>query len=127
MTLSGRVFSNNNVYLGSDNSTLTISDTYLHDAGNIYNARKDGGTNYSGAVEIEVTGSPGSYVDMHNPPFPYPNPLDSTDANWLTDSQNVWKGTVETSANGVTQQAVPAVGSIASMDTTIPMLLLAVS
>ena len=114
MTFTGRIFSNRDIYLGSDNSTLTINSSYLHNAGNIYNARKDGGSNANGTVNIQVAGSsPASYVDMHNPPNPYPDPLDSTDSNWLADSQSVWNGTVKTSANGVGKAAVPVVGSIA--------------
>jgi len=121
MTFSGRIFSNNNIYLGSDGRTLTIGKStadsaYLRGAANIYNARKDGGTNADGAVKIEVAdSSPARYVDMHDPLDPsYPNPLDSTDVNWLSDSQGAWNGTVQTSANGVTKKAVPVVGSIAS-------------
>lgn len=50
---------------------------------------------------------------MHNPPNPYPKPLDSTDTNWTSDSQSAWNGTVKTGANGTTDQAVPVVGDIA--------------
>ena len=114
MIFTGRIFSNKDMYLGSDGSTLTVGNAYLKGAANIYNARKDGGTNADGTVSIEVAGSsPLRYVNMHNPGFPYPNPLDSTDTNWLSDSQNAWNGTVETSANGMTKKAVPVVGNIA--------------
>jgi len=114
MEFNGRIFSNNDIYLGSDGSTLKVSNAYLRGAANIYNARKDGGTNAAGVVNIEVAGSsPVSYVDMHTPGFPYPNHLDSTDVNWLSDSQSAWNGTVQTSANGTTKKAVPVVGSIA--------------
>ncbi len=111
MTFTGRIFSNKNIYLGSDGSTLTINSEYLHTTGNIYNSRKDGSDKAGGTVNIKVAGT-SRYVDMHNPPAPYPDPLDSTDPNWITDSQSAWKGTVQTGANGTTKKAVPVVGSI---------------
>lgn len=111
MTFTGRIFSNKNIYLGSDGSTLTINSEYLRTAANIYNSRKDGSNKYDGTVNIKVAGT-SKYVDMHNPPAPYPDPLDSTDPNWITDSQSAWKGTVQTGANSTTKKAVPVVGSI---------------
>lgn len=111
MTFTGRIFSNNNIYLGSDGSTLTINSEYLRTAGNIYNTRKDGSDKAGGTVNIKVAGT-SHYVDMHDPPAPYPDPLDSTDPNWINDSQKAWKGTVQTGANSTTKKAVPVVGSI---------------
>ena len=111
MTFTGRIFSNKDIYLGSDGSTLTINSEYLRTAGNIYNFRKDGSNKAGGTVNIKVAGT-SKYLDMHNPPVPYPAPLDSTDPNWIADSQKAWKGTVQTSANDTTKKAVPVVGSI---------------
>jgi|GEM_PF-369159 len=123
MIFNGRIFSNKDIYLGSDGSTLTVGKStvgsaYLRGAADVYNVRKDGGTNSDGKVNIEVAGSTGpSYVSMYKPGFPYPDHLDSTDADWLYDAQAAWNGTVQTSANGVTKKAVPVVGSIAANNT----------
>jgi len=111
MTFTGRISSNKDIYLGSDGSTLKIDSEYLRTAGNIYNFRKDGSNKYDGIVNIKVAGT-SKYLDMHNPPAPYPDPLDSTDPDWIADSQKAWNGTVQTSANDTTKKAVPVVGSI---------------
>jgi len=112
MKFTGRIFSNKNIYLGSDGSKLKIDSEYLRTAGSIYNFRKDGSNKYDGIVDIKVAGTTSNYVDMHNPPSPYPAPLDSTDPNWITDSQSAWNVTVQTGANSTTKKAVPVVGSI---------------
>ena len=58
MTLSGRVHSNNNMYLDAyTGKTLTIDTEYVHAAGNIYNFRKDTGAPYVGDVSIKKAGS----------------------------------------------------------------------
>jgi hypothetical protein len=103
MNFTGRIHGNKDIYLDADNSTLTIDSEYLHSAGNIYNRTKDG-RNLSGDVDIKKAGSA---------LFPEMNGLDSPDANWLTESQTRWSGTVKTSVHGVTKLATPVVGSVA--------------
>jgi len=102
MTLSGRIHSNNNIYLGS-NDTLTIDNEYLHSAAHIYNKRKDTGVVPPGAVDIKKAGTSD---------FPAMNGLDSDSPTWVTESQTRWNGTVKTAEHGVTQLSVPEVGSI---------------
>lgn len=102
MTLSGRVHSNSDMYLGTHN-TLTIDSEYVHAAGDIYNRRKDSETPMAGDVTIKVTGS-STFEEMDG--------LDSDDPNWATESQTRWNGTVQTGVHGVTEMAVPSVGSI---------------
>jgi hypothetical protein len=113
MTFTGRIFSNKDIYIGSDSTTLTIDSSYLRTAANIYNYRKDGSGSdkYDGTVDIQINGT-SNHLDMHSPPSPYPSPLDSRDPNWVADAQSAWNGTIKTSANGVTQKATPVVGSI---------------
>lgn len=106
MTLSGRIHTNKDIYLDAElGRTLTIDSTSLHSAGNVYNQRKDSGAELAGEVSIRVN-KPGSpkYENMAN--------LDSDDSNWTTESTDRWKGTVQNAVHGVTQLAVPSVGSI---------------
>lgn len=105
MTLGGRVHSNKDIYLGT-NATLAIDSFYLRCAGDIYEDRKDEpGTVPPGNVSIRVTktGAP-QYQNMAG--------LDSTDANWATESIDRWKGTVQSAVHGVTSLTTPSVGSI---------------
>ena len=102
MTFTGRIHSNKDMYLDSEN-TLTINSEYVHSAGNVYNQRKDTTTPAPGDVRIKKLGT-GSYVNM--------NGMDSDDPNWITESQNYWKGTVKNSVHGVTKLSTPVVGSI---------------
>ncbi len=103
MTLSGRVHSNHDIYLGA-NTVLTVDSEYLRAAGDIYNKRKDDNTVPVGQVQIKVAGSnPVTYSAMAG--------LDSADATWTTDSQTRWNGTVKTGVHGVAEQSVPVVGS----------------
>lgn len=102
MTFTGRIYSNKDIYLNSDGSTLTLNSEYVHSAANIYNRPKDGRT-MNGTVKIKKAGT-GAYFDMAG--------LDSEDSNWLTESQSRWNGTVQSSVHGVTKLATPIVGSI---------------
>lgn len=105
MTLSGRVHSNADIYIGTHN-LLTVDNEYLRAAGKIFNRRKDSSGVMAGTVQIRVAGSsPSSFVAMSG--------LDSDDATWQADSQTRWNGTVRTDVHGVTQRAVPVVGSTA--------------
>ena len=105
MTLSGRVHSNSDIYIGT-HALLTIDNEYLRAAGKIYNRRKDSSENMGGVVQIKQAGSsPAAFPAMAG--------LDSDDATWATESQTRWSGTVRTGVHGVTRRAVPVVGSTA--------------
>jgi len=106
MTLSGRIHCNNDIYVHS-RADLTIDSTQFHSAGSIYNARKDDPSDpMGGDVHIRVTksGAP-QYEEM--------NGLDSNDANWATESQNRWKGTVKNAVHGITALTAPSIGTTA--------------
>jgi len=108
MTLSGRVHSNHDMYLDANgSSTLTIDTEHVRSAGNIYNYRKQTGTAYPGDVSIKKAGSSPPDFELMLPG------QDSTSPTWLTSSQTLWNGTVKSSVHGVTQLAVPSVGSTA--------------
>jgi hypothetical protein len=105
MTLSGRVHSNSDIYIGS-HALLTVDNEYLRSAGKIYNRRKDSATPMGGMVQIKEAGSsPATFVAMAG--------LDSSSPTWLTESQTRWNGTVKTDVHGVTKRAVPVVASTA--------------
>jgi len=102
MTFAGRVHSNQDMYLGTNN-TLTIDSAYLRSAGDIYNRRKDKTENFTGDVRIKKAGT-SSYKDMDG--------LDSDSTGWLNESQSRWNGTVKSSVHGVTELTTPIVGSV---------------
>jgi hypothetical protein len=103
MNFSGRIHSNSDIYLGT-HATLTVNSNYLYSVANIYNRRKDApSTPMNGTVNIKIFGSE-SYAAMDG--------LDSEDANWATESQTRWNGTVKSTVHGVSRLAVPSVASI---------------
>lgn len=105
MTLTGRVHSNSDLYLGT-HALLTIDSPYVRAGGNVYNRRKDSSTPMNGAVQIKKFGTnPVQYVVMAG--------LDSSSPTWTTESQTRWLGTVKSAVHGVTKKAVPMVGSVA--------------
>lgn len=101
MTLSGRIHSNHDIYLGSNN-TLTIDSTYLRSAGEIFESRKDSATTLPGDVSIRIDA--GGFALM--------NGLDSNDPNWTADALTRWNGTVQSAVHGVTNLTAPSTGSI---------------
>ena len=113
MTLSGRVHSNSDIYIGANN-TLTIDTDYLYSAGNIYNERKDNGLIPSGDVSIkkkkDKPTDPDEYYLMKEAGDT--DPLDCNRSDWTDESQNRWNETVKSAVHGVTALAIPAVGSI---------------
>lgn len=104
MTLSGRVHSNHDIYIGT-HAILTVDSEYLRAVGDIFNRRKDSSQAMAGTVQIKKAGtSPAQYVAMSG--------LDSDAGNWATESQTRWNGTVKSSDHNVAARAVPVVGSI---------------
>ncbi len=89
MTLSGRMHSNADVYLGSDN-TLTI-DSNVTAAGDAFHRRKDTSTTPGGIVAIRD--GLGSNPGMSG--------LDSADADWVDESLTRWNGNIRTADHGV--------------------------
>ena len=91
MTLTGRVHSNSDIYLGAGNS-LTI-DSNVTSAGDAFHRRKDTGARPGGAVAIR-DGLGG---------FPGMNGLDSTHTDWVDESLSRWKGNIRTADHGITR------------------------
>ncbi len=104
MTLTGRVHSNNDIYLAAEaGKNLTVDNEYLRAVGSIFHRRKDNATVPAGTVQIKQAGSSPSTFPVLS--------FDSTSGSWATDSQTTWNGTVKTGVHGVTKRAVPVVGS----------------
>ncbi len=108
MTLSGKIHSNEDIYIGTHN-TFTIDSDYLYSAGSIYNQRKDSSQVMAGTVRIKNKDT-GTYFAMTEPGDP--EPLDCDRSDWTDESQDRWGGTVKSSVHGITALAVPTVGSI---------------
>jgi len=112
MTLSGRVHSNSDIYLGSDGHTLKIATDYLHSAGDILTDRKNNGSTPSGNVSVLKNGGnpavSGDYELFDRGAYN----LDSDWGDWAEESQTVWGGSVQSREHGVKQSAIPAVGSV---------------
>ncbi len=102
MNFSGRIHSNKDMYLDSNND-LTINSAYVRSARNIYNRRKDTSSPAPGDVRIKKAGT-GAYFGMSG--------LDSDSPTWNTESQSRWNGTVKSGVHGVTRLATPVAGSI---------------
>ena len=96
MTFSGgRIHSNKDIYLNAGSGSKFSIDSNITSAGNIYHRRKDNGA-ISG--EIEIKDKDGAYKAMD---------IDSNDANWATQSQETWGGTVKSTDHGIQELNVP--------------------
>ena len=104
MTLAGRVHTNSDMYLGSDN--LLNIDSYTTAAGNIYHDRKTGSGLPLGAGDVKIRDAGGIYQNMQNSDGSW---LDSRDSNWTTASLARWGGRVEDNLHGVTKLHLPIV------------------
>jgi hypothetical protein len=103
MTLSGRVHTNRDLYIGS-NATLTLDTNYVRSAGRMYRNRKDDGSHPTGSLSIKVNGST-SYAN-------WASTLDSTTSTWVNDALTTWNGTVRSAEHDVSEVNVPQVPSI---------------
>jgi hypothetical protein len=103
MTLSGRVHTNRDLYIGS-NATLTLDTNYVRAAGRMFRQRKDDGSMTTGSVSVKKAA--GTYAN-------WSGTMDSdSDANWTNDALNTWGGTVRSGEHDVTEVNAPMVPSI---------------
>jgi type II secretory pathway pseudopilin PulG len=139
MTLTGRIHSNRDIYIGSDN-TLTINSPYLRAAGNIYRKRKNDGSMSTGTVNVLVSGSTNyasmdSYAQQTAARIPTVSGLDSNfrgyDRNgdgdfidsgelspWVVEAIRRWNGTVQTAEHDIHELVPPEVKSIKRYEPT---------
>ena len=132
-TLSGRVHSNKDIYIGSDN-TLTVKSNYLRAVGSMYLRRKNDGSLMPGNVRVQV-GDTSNYYDFEQrddldslgiwSPSGFDSDFHGYDSNgdgdyndagdmepWATRSQALWDGTVKTGAHGLREVVPPAVSTL---------------
>lgn len=103
MTLAGRVHSNGDMYLQSDNS-LSIN-SFVTSAGDILHGRKGpGGT---GTGDVRIKDAAGNYISMKSGS----TWVDATQSNWYTASMSMWNGRVQDKAHGQAPLALPLAGS----------------
>jgi len=130
MTLSGRVHSNHDLYIGT-NGTLTINSNYLRAVGDIFRRRKNSDDSMLGPVRVKVKGQ-SIFLDMEcknefdADGIPSVSGFDSDfegyDQNgdgdlddefdvpaWTAGAMERWNGTVRTKDHGLREIAVPSV------------------
>jgi hypothetical protein len=104
MTLGGRVHSNGNVFLQSNNN-LNI-DSYLTSAGSIFHGRKPGSAQPVGTGNVMIMDRNGAYQNMRNGDGTW---LDSRSDDWVGNSLSRWGGRVEDSNHGISDLNMPVV------------------
>ncbi|MFZ1685561.1 MAG: PilX N-terminal domain-containing pilus assembly protein [Candidatus Zixiibacteriota bacterium] len=104
MNLLGRVHSNGNLYIQSDN-TLTM-DSYVTCSGKLIHGRKGpGGT---GTGDVKIKNGAGTYQNMKNSNGTW---LDGNATKWYDSSIARWNGRVQDKSMGVLPMNVPLNGS----------------
>jgi hypothetical protein len=141
MTLSGRIHSNRDIYIGTHNA-LTVNANYLRCPGSIFRVRKDSNDAMLGTVNVRVKDSTAygridSTQQLAALGIPsiwqgrqvYLSGFDSTFAGydingdgdfadpsewspWTVESLERWNGTVQTGVHGVGEKVAPPIGSI---------------
>jgi len=115
MVLGGRVHSNNDMYLESDNS-LRI-DSWTTAAGNIFHGRAPNSGMAVGTGDVQIKDANGVYKSMKNTDGTW---LDATKADWVNNSISRWGGMVEDKSHGMTQLKLPVVASGQPVDMINP-------
>lgn len=134
MTISGRVHTNNDLYLGSDN-TLTLDTSYLHAVGDIFRRRKDSGLASAGQVNIRASDGMGTFYPMdskyefEDAGISSVSGFDSSflghDRNgdgdyidagelspWVVEAIERWGGSVQSAVHGLRELVAPDVKTI---------------
>jgi hypothetical protein len=106
MTLGGRVHSNKDMYLESDNS-LKI-DSYTTAAGDIFHGRAPNSGMAVGTGTVQIKDANGVYQDMKSADGTW---LDAHDADWVNKSITRWGGRVEDKNHGMTELKLPVVAT----------------
>ena len=115
MVLGGRVHSNADMYLESDNS-LKI-DSYTTAAGDIFHGRAPHSGMAVGTGTVEIKDATGVYRNMKNADNTW---LDAQDGDWVAKSIARWGGKVEDKDHGMTELKLPVVSSGEPVDMINP-------
>lgn len=102
MDLIGRVHSNGDLYIQSNN--LLKMESYVTAAGDIIHGRK--GPGGVGTGDVQIKDANGNYKSMKDGG----GWLDSDDTYWLDSSVYKWQGTVQDAAHGQERLEVPITG-----------------
>lgn len=102
MTLSGRVHSNGDLYLGSHNG-LTIQ-SFLTAGGGIRHGRHPESGQTAGTGDVSIDDQSGTAQSMKSSDGTW---LDHDSNKWLEDSMDRWGGKVQDSDHGMTQLKLP--------------------
>jgi hypothetical protein len=95
MTIEGRIHSNHDIYLTSNN-TLSI-DSYLTTAGNLYDHSKPGDLDEEHGT-VQIKDGSGDYARLS---------FDSSAPDWKDRSTETWDDRVQTQAHGITPLMMP--------------------
>jgi hypothetical protein len=106
MILGGRVHSNGDMYLGSED--VLYVNSYCTAAGDFYGGRKPGSGQTGNDNDVYIMDNYGNYQNMKNPDGTY---LDSSDPDWVTNSLSRWGGLVEDQSYGMTELNLPVVAA----------------
>jgi hypothetical protein len=106
MTLGGRVHTNGDMYLGSEN--VLYINSYCTAAGDFYGGRKPGSGKSGNDDDVYIMDNYGVYQNMKNSDGTY---LDSTDPDWVANSLSKWGGMVEDQSMGMTELNLPVVAA----------------
>lgn len=104
MTIGGRVHSNANIYVQSENNLFVNS--HMTSGGDIIHGRKAGGGSINNSGNIFITDRDGNLQNMRNNNGSY---LDSYDPDWVSSSLSRWGGNVEDENHGITELYLPVV------------------
>jgi hypothetical protein len=115
MTLGGRVHSNSDMYLASENN-LKI-DSYTTAAGNIFHGRSPVSGMAAANGDVQIKDANGNYQSMKNADGTW---LDAHSANWVNNSISRWGGKVEDKEHGMTELKLPVVASGEPVDMINP-------
>lgn len=111
MTLGGRVHSNGDVFLQSDNNLYINS--YLTSAGDIMHGRKSGSGQSVSGGNVYIKDGDVANQNMKNSNGTW---LDASSADWVNTSLSRWDGLVEDHNHGVTELYMPVVTDGPSTD-----------
>ena len=104
MNLEGRVHTNSDMYLQSDNG-LEI-DSYTTASGNIYHGRHPDSGKSESDGDVLIKDAADDYQNMKNEDGTW---LDSTDPTWISSALDRWDGLVEDSHLGRSELHMPVV------------------
>jgi hypothetical protein len=106
MTLGGRVHSNNDMYLQS-NEELYLN-SYTTAAGNMFHGRHPESGQSASSGDVMIMDQSGNYQAMENSDGTW---LDSEADDWVSSSIDRWDGRVEDSDHGMSDLTLPVVTS----------------